>query len=327
MSRRRREPDAAHPATRHPPPAACHHCHATTATPAPTSKPAPSRRAFFRNCRWQRGELLPAFRRVRAVTRGELPEDEAEAASVLRDMPVTWAELVELLQGVTLWEVERVFEESLIQQATWAVYGFVEAVETAAEDEDPVACLRAVTRAMARDAVRRARRDMRDVLRLIYSPAVRRRAMRHPAVREALAASAASSVPLRHAILRPPEDEAAAEAAAVAHDGSASAGRAGDAAAAAAAPAEPAAASASAGSSGDGVAPTKIGGSTRKAEKAAYDRTAAAAAATADSFTDPAWALDSLIDEAVDAVVKAAEGGRIDETLGRLHTLPGKLGI
>ncbi|KAA0147517.1 hypothetical protein FNF28_07557 [Cafeteria roenbergensis] len=191
-------------------------------------------RAFFRNCRWQRGELLPAFRRVRAVTRGELPEDEAEARSLLQDMTTTWAELIELLQGVTLWEVERVFEESLIRQATWGVYCFVDAVETGPEWLDPAAALRQVTRAMAGDAVKRARRDMRDVLRLIYSPA---------------------------------------------------------------------------------------------AEKAVFDRTAAAAKATRQQFADAAWALDELIDATVDAVVESSQGLRITDTLGRLGKLPGSLGI
>ncbi|KAA0159716.1 hypothetical protein FNF27_04227 [Cafeteria roenbergensis] len=286
-------------------------------------------RAFFRNCRWQRGELLPAFRRVRAVTRGELPEDEAEARSLLQDMTTTWAELIELLQGVTLWEVERVFEESLIRQATWGVYCFVDAVETGPEWLDPAAALRQVTRAMAGDAVKRARRDMRDVLRLIYSPAVRRKAMRHPEVRDALAGSAVSAVAFRHRELQPPASEADEAAAALALDAAASAAS-GAAAAGAGATGTAAAAAAgtsTAASSADGIAPTSVGGSTRKAEKAVFDRTAAAAKATRQQFADAAWALDELIDATVDAVVESSQGLRITDTLGRLGKLPGSLGI
>lgn len=262
------------------------------------------------------------------MTRGELPEDETEARSLLQDMTTTWAELIELLQGVTLWEVERVFEESLIRQATWGVYCFVDAVETGPEWLDPAAALRQVTRAMAADAVKRARRDMRDVLRLIYSPAVRRKAMRHPEVRDALAGSAVSAVAFRHRELQPPTSEADEAAAALALDPAASAASAAasGAEAGSGAPGAAAGAAATAGSA-DGIAPSSVGGSTRKAEKAVFERTSASAKAARQQFTDAAWALDELIDATVDAVVEGSQRLRITDALGRLGKLPGSLGI
>lgn len=299
-------------------------------------------RAFFRNCRWQRGELLPAFRRVRAVTRGELPEDEVEAASVLREMPVTWAELVELLNGVTLWEVERILEESLVAQATWGVYTFVAAVETSSDGSDPVESLRAVTRKMAADAVVRSTEDLSTVLRLVFSPQVRRRAMRRPAVQEALRTSALTTVELRNAHLRPPrthdeEDSAAAALDSTASDArgaasaeaaaaSSSASSSSSASAASAAPGSGAPAAAS--TSGPGsVAPAKVGGSTRPAEKAVSELVMASSSAIGDEFNDAGWALDELVDAAVDEHVLVTHSETISATLNALKKLPGRLGI
>ena len=111
-------------------------------------------RAFYRDTRWQETCMTPALRKVRALTRGEVDEtDTGEAAfRLLSELTVTLPQLSELLQargaweacvlqprrivpvalppqGVTLWDVESVFEDHLRQLVGWAVYSFVAAVE------------------------------------------------------------------------------------------------------------------------------------------------------------------------------------------------------
>jgi hypothetical protein len=53
----------------------------------------------------------------------------------------------------------------------------------------------------------------------------------------------------------------------------------------------------------------------------------ASSTAVGDEFADAGWALDDLVDEAVDDIVRASHAADIHATLNSLRTLPGRLGI
>ena len=87
-------------------------------------------RMFYRDARWQHAALLPAFRKIRALTRGEVEEEAGDAAlKLLSDMTVNMPQLVELMGGVSLYEVEVLMEDHLRALVGWAIYSFVAAVE------------------------------------------------------------------------------------------------------------------------------------------------------------------------------------------------------
>jgi hypothetical protein len=126
-------------------------------------------RQFYRDTRWQSQTLGPAFRKVRgsssgshrvscasagalrhprcwpatpcplsllplqirALTRGEVDDaDSGEGAlKLLSELTVSVPELEALMGGVSLYEVEMAFEDSLRQLVGWGIYSFVAAVE------------------------------------------------------------------------------------------------------------------------------------------------------------------------------------------------------
>jgi len=75
---------------------------------------------------------LRAAPQIRTLTRGEA-EDEADsgegAVKLLSELTVTVPELVAMMGGVTLYEVEAAFEESVRTLVCWGIYSFVAAVE------------------------------------------------------------------------------------------------------------------------------------------------------------------------------------------------------
>jgi len=96
-------------------------------------------RTFYRDARCQEGALGPALRKLRALTRGEVDEDDEAAGggdatmALLSELPLPLADLRALLAAqptaYTLWEVEVVVEDSLRALLGWAIYSFVAAVE------------------------------------------------------------------------------------------------------------------------------------------------------------------------------------------------------
>jgi hypothetical protein len=267
--------------------------------------PDSRRRSFFKNCKWQRGELLPAFLKIRAVTRGELPEDDKEATEILQDMTVTWAELVELMQGVTLWEVERIFEDSLIEQVTWAIFTFVSKVEGSDDSAATTDQLNATTRLMIQDAVTRAHADLRKVIHTIFCPIVRRIALKNHAVQEALRGSAYFAVGLRDTVLSPAVEGAEASTSGEAEP-------------------SPVVAASSASASSDPLGPSKAGASTRRAERLAAEN-ARTSCGLVEGFVDSVWLLDELVEAAVDVFYEDTQGKEVERSLNELSKLNGGL--
>lgn len=257
---------------------------------------------------------------------------------VISDLRIPLPELVELMQGVTLWETERVFEESLVSLATRAEFSFVAAVENAPAGVMPVECLREVTRRLVSDSMRVVRADLMRVLRLILAPAVRAEAAAQPAVREVLETSATMAVPLR-ALSSAGSGASSTDGMSGGVGGAAGlddldldapdvpAATPGTAAAPPSATAATASTASASASAGDASAPSKAGGSTRRAEKVAAERVTGAGVGVSDGFLDNDWCLDELVEEALDRFVEANAGARIDDMIGRLRKLPGKLAL
>lgn len=74
---------------------------------------------------------LPSPLQIRALTRGEVDDaDSGEGAlKLLSELTVSVPELEALMGGVSLYEVEMAFEDSLRQLVGWGIYSFVAAVE------------------------------------------------------------------------------------------------------------------------------------------------------------------------------------------------------
>lgn len=74
--------------------------------------------------------LLLYVLQIRALTRGDVDEDAGDAAlKLLADLTVPLPHLVELMQDVSLYEVETLMEDHIRNLVGWGIYSFVAAVE------------------------------------------------------------------------------------------------------------------------------------------------------------------------------------------------------
>jgi hypothetical protein len=72
---------------------------------------------------------------IRALTRGQESMDEEESAEtvkLLSDLSVSIPDLIDLMEGVSLWQVEVLIQDSLRKLVSGAVYTFVSMVEVRA---------------------------------------------------------------------------------------------------------------------------------------------------------------------------------------------------
>lgn len=281
--------------------------------------------------------LLPAIPlapQIRALTRGETDDmDDSAAVKLLSDVRVSMEELQAAMSGVSLYEVELLFEDSLRALIGWGIYSFVAAVEVrellltplccavlrhclsrlnyyqstcdvylaslslqrARGGITPIECLHGVMRSMIHDSKLRQRSALMAIFKAILTPAVRTRAMRLEPVKalEATSVLAASPPPF---VFVPWTAPAAGGAAA-----------SGGAGAAIAVPS---------------AAPVPKG---KKAVAAEHDTVRAASDQTL--YMDGDWQLDEVVDEAVASVVDTAIAPRTNEMLAQLDKLPGKLGF
>lgn len=261
-------------------------------------------RSFYRDVRWQHVSLGPAFRKIRALTRGEVDETDAgdAALKLLSDLTVPLPELVSLMQGVTLWEVETMFEEHLRQLVGWGIYSFVAAVERSRGGLTPIACLHAIMRNMIYDSKIRQRENLTRIFRMVLCPLLRQQAAVHPAVRSILDHSVAWSAP------------------------GFSVFPGGGTAAATGASATPAAAPAPASGAAAKVVPTATPVRVNKKSKATAE-SEVTSSPLAEVFLDADWMMDDVLEEVLDSVVSGITEARVAPMLARLDKLPGKLGF
>lgn len=256
-------------------------------------------RQFYRDVRWQQNSLLPAFRKIRAITRGEVGDvDTGDAAlKLLSDLTVPLPELVALMQGVSFYEVETLFEDHIRQLVGWAIYSFVAAVEVARGGVSPIDCLHATMRHLLHDSKLRQRSNLVTIFKQILAPEVRAKGLAIGAVKEV----ADTSVAFNAGFAVIPYTEAAA----VAAGGGASS-----------------AASSSSSSSLPSAAPVAKGKKAAAAVEAELR-----SSPLSQIFVDSDWILDEVIDEALDATIGAMTDKQVAGMLARLDKLPGKLGF
>lgn len=133
-------------------------------------------RAFFKSCKWDKGALAPAFSKLRALTRAE--EGNPDTARVWgKDAGgggMTPLDLLQLLQGVTLWEVEVEVERSIIKLISWATYSFVFAVEEGRGVAVPAHALHQTMHKLVADAKLRAAKNLCYLFSTVFVPPVHR---------------------------------------------------------------------------------------------------------------------------------------------------------
>ena len=69
---------------------------------------------------------------IRALTRGQESADDEESEAIVKllgDLTVPIPDLIDLMEGVSLWQVEIVIQDSLRKLVSGAVYTFVSTVE------------------------------------------------------------------------------------------------------------------------------------------------------------------------------------------------------
>lgn len=256
-------------------------------------------RAFYRDTRWQNGALGPACKKIRTLTRGESDDmDDGAAVKLLSDVRVSPEELAAAMSGVSLYEVELQFEDSLRALIGWGIYSFVAAVERARGGITPIECLHGVMRSMIHDSKLRQRSALMAIFKGILTPAVRTRALRIESVKALEATSVLAASP-------PPFVFVPWTAPAAAGGGAAASGGAGGAA-----------------------IPIPSAAPVPKGKKAiAAEHDVVRAASDQSLYMDGDWQLDEVVDEAVASVVDAAIAPRTNEMLAQLDKLPGKLGF
>jgi hypothetical protein len=76
--------------------------------------------------------VLVCLWQIRALTRGQESMDEEESAAALKllsDLSVSIPDLIDLMEGMSLWQVEVMVQDSLRKLVSSAVYTFVSLIE------------------------------------------------------------------------------------------------------------------------------------------------------------------------------------------------------
>lgn len=143
----------------------------------------------------KKGVLMPAFVKIRALTRGQESMDEEESAEtvkLLSDLSVSIPDLIDLMEGVSLWQVEVLIQDSLRKLVSGAVYTFVSMVES--RSHTTRVALNETTRQMIHDSKLRARRDLTRIMQTILVPKIRQMCSAVPAIQDALSTSVLASI-------------------------------------------------------------------------------------------------------------------------------------
>jgi hypothetical protein len=292
-------------------------------------------RGFYRDARWQESALLPALRKVRALTRGQIDDDHDTGEAQLRllsDLTIPLPQLAEVLGSVTLWDVESRLEDEIRQLVGWGIYTFVASVEVselckralgvgagadthvarfrqvARGSATPLACLHDTARAVIHDSKLRQRRCIVSILKdAVAMPALRARAL--PVLSELLRTSVTQSPDF---VTVPP---------ATARAGTTSAGPE-----ACSEDRGPATASRGTAATAPPVKATPRATQVRNNKKARAELEASLRAQPSSViFTDANWLLDDALEDSAEQLVAAVTETRLSTMLNRLDKLPGKL--
>jgi PH domain len=339
-------------------------------------------RALYKDTRWQYASLGPAFKKVsdnnnwwlalafvphssrflvfalqiRALTRGEVDDSDASgegAIKLLSELTVMVQDLVNMLQPVSLWEVEVTFEGSIRSLVGWAIYSFVAALEVSNSEVEqaesvissrfliavfpsfllllqrargrvtPIECLHAVMRAMLHDSKQRQRQAITSVLRSIIIPNIRKNFTSIPQVQTALSTSVVNGYV--------PPASAASESSVlpfvVVPYGPAPLPSSSSAAALPTSPGS-GAASAGAGSSAPALIPIPSATPIIKNKKnLAIVHGEVRASPLSEIYFDNDWFVEEILEDTVTSHVTAGIEARVNATLAKLDKLPGKLGF
>jgi PH domain len=259
-------------------------------------------RLLYKDVRWGNRLLSNAFRKIRALTRGEIDASEAGDAAlrIVSGMAIPLQTLVAMLDHVSLWEVEIACEDSLRTLSGWAIYSFVAMVEKSKQGISPLQCLQTTARNMMHDSALRQKQVTRTILKAVLLPIIRFALNQAEPVQMMLQQSVVVGSEKKGSgpVIAPPTSS-------------------------------PASASAGASANVDlnsipipAALPVKVNKKTKSTIE-----TELGAANIVDLFVDNDWILMDLIEETLDGIIDSYIESSQMNFITKLEKLPGKLGF
>jgi len=128
---------------------------------------------FVRETRYWWGPMYPALRHIYKAFRDGWDDDQPETASVSISITVNIGDIIDMLQGVSPWQIESQFEESLRGMMNKAIYTFASELEET--KKDPTATLNATMHKLVHDSKQQIRNDITEIFRMVLVPPFKKR--------------------------------------------------------------------------------------------------------------------------------------------------------
>lgn len=123
---------------------------------------------FVRDIRYWWGVMRPALRQIYKAFRDGYDDDEAESAKVSFKIKVNIGDIVDMLHGVSAWQIEYEFEKSLRRMMGKAIFTFASELEE--KKSDPTATLNETMGKFLHDSRLQITRDVQEIFRLVLAP-------------------------------------------------------------------------------------------------------------------------------------------------------------
>lgn len=134
---------------------------------------------FVRQIRWWWGPMRPALVQIYKAFREGWEDDEPETAGVSFSVSVNIGDIVDLLQGVSAWQIEDQFEDNLRTLMAKSIYTFSDELKNkkdAGEESPDLGAIRdQVTRMLMHDSRLNVRAAIREIFLLVIQPPFKRK--------------------------------------------------------------------------------------------------------------------------------------------------------
>lgn len=127
---------------------------------------------FVRDIRYWWGVMRPALVQIYKAFREGWDDDEPETAKVTFTIKVNIGDIVDMLHGVSAWQVEYEFEKKLRQTMGKAIYTF--AMDLEETKADPTTTLNEVMKKFMNDAKIEVLTAVQDIFRLVLGPTLQK---------------------------------------------------------------------------------------------------------------------------------------------------------
>lgn len=134
-------------------------------------------KAFTRDIRYWWGVMRPALRQIYKAFRDGWEDDEPETAGVSFSITVNIGDILDMLQGVSPWQIENQFEDTLRKMMGKAIYTFTHEVAQKEEGKDVnhTEVLNATMAKLVHDAKMQVRQDITEIFLLVLQPPFKRK--------------------------------------------------------------------------------------------------------------------------------------------------------